>query len=350
MLVDTSTALKLVLRVLALGAALTVTCLAPLSAQADLNSTMSVTAQSALSPLTPVGGESAFPFKSASDSGVIKHFTSTPSYGCSNGGLCVVGWDACVYSALVGNFTQTLQQYTVPGCTPVQTPWITVKGGTTSGWAVYCPSKAPYSWVNGYPGSQGQTFQWWTDSQYVGTFAQPPGTNTPGPNPPAKIDFSVHDWSLYSHHWLFIAACSTVSNSDTSTITNQPPYSHGDGPSARPTGLPGVSVLEASRVSRGPAMRVTKRGPRSYVITRQFNLKPRRQLTYRVSCRRGYRQVTRRWSIGWWTTGPPRRADGTATATRRRSTSKRTLALVVRTNKRLQPGTAQLQVVLGCQR
>lgn len=141
---------------------------------------MSVTAQSALSPLTPVGGESAFPFKSASDSGVIKHFTSTPSYGCSNGGLCVVGWDACVYSALVGNFTQTLQQYTVPGCTPVQTPWITVKGGATSGWAVYCPSKAPYSWVNGYPGSQGQTFQWWTDSQYVGTFAQPPGTNPAG--------------------------------------------------------------------------------------------------------------------------------------------------------------------------
>jgi hypothetical protein len=334
--------------VLALGVALMGLCFAPLQAQAELSPTASAVAQSELSPLAPVGGESAFPFKSSSDTGVINHFTSTPSRGCSNGGLCVVGWDACVYSALLGNFTQTLQQYTVPGCTPVQTPWIHVTGGRTSGWAVYCPSKAPYSWVNGYPGSQGQTFQWWTDNQYVGSFSQPPGTNTSGPNPPAKIDFSVHDWSVYSHNWLFVAACSTVSNQN---IPQQPPYSHGDGPSARPTGLPGVSSIEETSggTPRGPAMKITKGGPRSYVITRQFKLKPNRKVTYRVSCRRGYRQVTRRWAIGWYTTGPPKRADGTATATRL-AAPKRTLAVRVRTNKRVQPGTAQLQVVLGCRR
>ena len=139
---------------------------------------MSVTAQSALSPLAPVGGESAFPFKSASDSGVIKHFTSTPSYGCSNGGLCVVGWELCLQRPR-RELHETLQQYTVPGCTPVQTPGSPSRAGPRAA-GPSLPMKAPYSWVNGYPGSQGQTFQWWTDSQYVGTFAQPPGTNTAG--------------------------------------------------------------------------------------------------------------------------------------------------------------------------
>lgn len=295
--------------------------------------------------------ESAFPLKSSGDSGVIPYFSSSPSIPCGNGGLCVSGWDACTYSQLEGNFSSSLQQYTVPGCTPVQTPWIHFKGGTTSGWAVYCPASAPYSWVNGYPGSQGQTFQWWTDSNYVGSFSEPPGTNTSGPNPPAKIDFSVHDWSLYSHNWLFIAACSTVSNNDFATIDNQPPYSHGVGPSARPHGLPGVSGLlgAVQRPPRGPALRITKNGPRSYVITRQINLRRNRRVTYRVSCRAGYRKVTQRWAIGWYTNGPPKARNGKATVTRR-SAGKRTYSLSVRTNNRVRPMTAQLQMIVACKR
>jgi hypothetical protein len=297
---------------------------------------------------------SAFPFKSAGDSGQIYNGPTIPSSGCGNGGLCVEGWDACTYSSLIGGGSLNLQQYTVPGCTPVQTPWIQVKWWTTSSWTVYCPSSAPYAWNdNGWPGSQGQTFQWWSDSNSIGSLSVVPFQNKAGPSPPGQMDYSVHNWGTSDHNWLYIAACSTMSNDDPAA-EHQPPYSHGIGPSAVPHGLPRSitgtqsSALSMRQAVRGPSYRLTAVSSRAYKVTREANVKPRTRAIYRLACRPGYRITSRRSAIGRYTINPPTARDGTV-RTRMRTTG-RSVAVTVQPSRRVRAGTARLQIAVGCGR
>lgn len=311
----------------------------------------------------PPRGGSASPFKSSTDSGILYDWSayesdaSFPS-GCT-GSACYSGWDACTYTQDIGSFNQDLQQYTVPGCVPVQTPWIETKASTTQGWALYCPTSAPYAWDLGYPGNQGQADEFWNDGTgWMKNLAQVPGNNRNGPNPVGKADWSMHNWSaIHSHHWGYIIGCSTISNSS-NAAEQQPPYSHGQGTSACPHGwpIPGNSCSTGLGVGgpgagivKGPAHRVTRTGARSYSVTREVDLRRGRVATYALSCRAGYRRVLRHWAVGWYTRTAPSRRQGRAQA-RVASEGTRSLAVRVRTNDRVRPGTARLQLALSCRR
>jgi hypothetical protein len=305
----------------------------------------------------PRGGSASF-FKSSTDSGILYDWSSyenEPS-GCLQN-ACGSGWDACTYSQAIGSFNQDLQQYTVPGCVPAQTPWISTNPSTTGGWAIYCPSSAPYQWRT--IEAQGQTYQFWTDtSGWMKNLAPVPGQNSSGPNPPAKADWSMHNWSaIHSHHWGYIVGCSTISDGS-SAVYSQPPYSHGQGTSACPHNWPipqnvcgpGVGVGgPRTRMLKGPAYRVTRTGPRSYGVTREVDLRRGRVATYSLSCRRGYRRVSQHWAVGSYTTTPPSRRQG-QTQERVISERARSLTLSVRTNAHVRPGTARLQIALDCRR
>lgn len=219
-----------------------------------------------------------------------------------------------------------------------------------------CPSSAPYQWRT--IEAQGQTYQFWTDtSGWMKNLAPVPDQNSSGPNPPAKADWSMHNWSaIHSHHWGYIVGCSTISDGS-SAVYSQPPYSHGQGTSACPDNWPipacashGIVVGgPRTRMLKGPAYRVTRTGSRSYGVTREVDLHSGRIATYSLSCRRGYRRVSQHWAVGWYTTTPPSRRQG-QTQERVISERARSLTLSVRTNAHVRPGTARLQIALDCRR
>jgi hypothetical protein len=253
------------------------------------------------------------------------------------------GFDACTYTKAYDNATLSYQQYDVAGCVPVQTPWISLRGWQTRGWAVYCPASAPNSWIS----SLGGALQEWTGSSIVAEMNEVQSENTFGPHPPAKSDYYTTNWGTSIHHWLYVVGCSPQ---PWKNVGDGGQYCCGEGTSGAPN-FAGGAAAPASRalMLKGPARRETSVAPGFYSETREFDLVPQARRTYRVKCRRGYQLRFARHGIGWFMRREPGRHDGTV-HDRRHRFGKRGFKVTTSTDRYVRRGTVRLQLDFGCGR
>ena len=301
----------------------------------------------ALSQDVGPGYYSAFPFKEVGDSGVIE-------YTDIIGGPYVVdtwvvsGEDPCVYWNVPADEANSQQQYNVPGCVGVATPWIRLKPWHSGGWAVYCPSSAPYNWGAGGPLSY--PTQVVLGSKAVKFSSYGPAQRS-GPKPVGKGDYYATNYSLTnSHHWRFAIGCS----SEEFTRTGQGgKYSNGEGPSGSPFPR-SASIANARAQASGPA--AARRGPiarrsridyTTFDKTIEVDRRPNRTRTYRAVCPRGHRVVFARHGIGWFTGALPPRRGLAAKVDDRPKGVRRGFEVRVATGD-IPARTARLQMHLGC--
>ena len=287
-----------------------------------------------LAPAAASADPSAWPYKQPGDSGRFDY--NDFDFGGEAFGKQVDGFDACTFTDPYDINVDTYQQYQVNGCVPVATPWIKLKALQTKGWKVYCPRSAPYNWAAGTSGLGGAE-QFWRTSRSVhlgDVFSEHyhPGTS----------DHESFNGSLRTHHWLFVIGCSPAAYKSQNV-----PYSNGAGPSGKPAGCCGSSSRRGVAKSRGPSLRRDLRAT-SYEDTREWRLNRSARRTYFAKCAPGYRVRLRKWAVGWYTAGPPRRRDGRSAESARRL--RRGIAVTVRTHRLRRPGLARLQIRVGCQR
>lgn len=289
---------------------------------------------------------SAYPFKGDGDTGVVSpaDFLNAMSGGNPE------GWDACVISDPYNDTVLALQQYPVADCVPIQTPWIQLKALGTRGWAIYCPRSAPNSWID----SSGGGLQAWSDTNSSWAMQEIQADNSYGPNPVAKSDYYMTNWSFKEVHFGFLVGCSPQAW----TGAGMPDYCCGAGVSARPSwstapgsarGAGAAVTPVTAKAVRGPKRRRIVHSPTRYSETREVNLAPRSKRTHVMRCKRGFLPYHQHWGVGWYTKRTPRpKTDGKVGEFARGI--KRGFRVTAKANKRVKRGSARLQASLSCHR
>lgn len=348
---------------------------------------------------------SAWPFKAAGDSGVISTYDWDFDDQADEEGDWATGFDACTYTHQFNNADMSFQQYTIPGCVPVMTPWIQMtKWLKPYGWKLYCPSSAPYFWGglgDGAPTGAGALQMWRTADQEVKY--EPNPANTDWYHPGTSDHAAFLPVPFTSHHWLFVIGCGgAYPGTDV-------PYCCGQGPSARvgpsladdpatpppdpvtpapptpdpvtPTPAPAPipaptppapvdpvdpapghhgppSAQAAARLApedrpnphqvKGPPQHVRWVSPYRYEMTQEHDLRPGARATFRIRCKPGFRAERKRYGIGWYTASAPDARDGTVRDRQRHV--RRGYAVTVEASDGVRPGQVRLQMQLHCER
>jgi len=346
---------------------------------------------------------SAWPFKAAGDSGVISAQDWNYEDIADAGGDIAMGFDACTYTDDFRLTATSYQQYTIPGCVPVMTPWIQMSTWLKPyGWKLYCPSNAPYFWGgvgdNAPPGVGAiQLWRTSTEVQY-----EPIPENTDWYDPGTSDHAAYLSVPFTKHHWLFVIGCGPAyPGSEAKYCCGQGPSARvgpslGDGPATTPSDPvtpaptpdpvtptptptppppdpvtpapapidtePGrhgpPSAQAASRPSaadrpnphqaKGPPRHVRWVTPYRYEMTHEHDLRPGRRATYRIRCKPGFRAEHERYGIGWYTASAPDARDGTVRD--RRRDVRRGYAVTVDASDGVRPGQVRLQMQLHCER
>jgi hypothetical protein len=312
------------------------------------------------------GATSGWPLKDRNDSGFVTknddylhNFTGWSTCRNPNGGDCtVIGLQACILAnaSQLWNTSNPQQQWNVPGCVAISTPWIATKPSTTAGWAIYCGGPTPYQYADFPIGG----IQWWAErdggrdgQSWIGNFY------SSGLDNASKVDKTAHNWSLVStHYWGFYAACSST-NPNGATFGQGGNYccaqgflypvfglQFGAGAGAGSAGTPG---RPRAVMARGPARRTTRYSRYYHETTHEVDVTPNGRRTYRRTCPRGYRAVFRRATLGYYTTRRVGRRYSKRVRIRERRIGARTLAVTVRTG-RIKRREVRLQTHIGCVR
>ena len=284
---------------------------------------------------------SAVPYKFSNDSGQISssdllkgNITATTN-SCTAPGhtnCTIINPQACVWTDPFNNFSPFFQQWNVPGCVLVTTPWIKMGGLATEGWAAYCPASAPYNWsANGFGSIS--AIQQWVTSTHTG-YVQPASGNSEK----TKIDYYATNLSFYTNYWRYIAACSTQSFTDGHAGGK---YCCGQG-----VHLLGQRLGEPRTGPPARTMR-PRRGVRE--TTYEWSPQARTTRTRRFLCPRGYRLIFGRGSVGFMSAAAPARQTQRDVREKARRFGRRGYAVTITTG-RIRRGDVRVQVTTDCAR
>ncbi|HEX2160753.1 MAG TPA: hypothetical protein VHF88_02935 [Thermoleophilaceae bacterium] len=278
----------------------------------------------------------------------------------------------CTYQPAGGEW------WNIPDCKPNVTPWISVGKLGHSGWKLYCPGGAPFSYQNvlnaGFAFTSNST-DWsrsskWIDaptatgSRYTGNGKYPDWlyykgqTLNPGDFSSGWVDAFVVNWDpFHDHSWRYAMGCAaTNAVEDPSGVQVGPIPGGPDGDDALDydnvvaTADPPAGAARTAQSSDGPAAPqrrsiVAVRRDGRIERLRELPLRPRRTTRVTVRCAKGERLVRGSHSVAYDTRRPPRthRHNDVAGRTRR--------AYSVRVKVgRVAPRTVWLQARAICQR
>jgi hypothetical protein len=258
----------------------------------------------------------------------------------------------CTYQPAGGEW------WDIPDCKPNVTPWITVGRLGHSGWKLYCPNGAPFSYQNVFNGGlvfAANSTDWsrsskWIDSptatsnRYTGNGKYPDWsvgyegqTLNPADYTPGWVDAFVINWDpIHKHSWRFAIGCSaTNAVSDPSGVQVGPIPGGPDGdevfdydnvvPTAEPPSAAASAAQRRATSLRRRSVTTVRRDGRIERL-RELPLAPNRTTRVTVSCRSGQRLLSQRYAVAYDTRRPPRTHRHRAKADRTR----RALKLQVR--------------------
>jgi len=280
----------------------------------------------------------------------------------------------CTYQPVGGEW------WNIPNCEANVTPWITVGRLGHSGWKLYCPNGAPFSYQNVLNGGfafGANSTDWsrsskWidsptaTDNRYTGNGKYPDWSVgyegqvlNPADFTPGWVDAFVINWDpVHKHSWRYAIGCSAINAvSDPSGVQVGPIPGGPDGDDMLeydnvvasadpPTGSSGASATVQARAA-SPQRRtaVSVRPDKRIERLRELPLKAGRTNRVTVACVKGERLVRGRHAIAYDTRRPPRRYRHSDRA----RAGRRAYTVVVRVG-RVAPRTVWLQARAICQR
>lgn len=328
-------------------------------------------------PVTGVGNISAWPYKTPLDGGTYQVASLEAfdgPFGAFDGQ--VDGYDPCVFDfeavQPATSNEQTIQQYLVPNCAPVISPWITTKAAHNDNWVLTCPASAPYSYAAIAESTQDvrESVALLNGSVTVANW---------GPNPRGAYSQSYSNWGTERHSWAWSMGCGDqfYGYDWYKDRPNYTPYTGGTVPTASVlspnlTGVAGsggpvtaaalssrlghtragtaarASSTTPSVATRGPAFRALRVDAANITRTIEVDLRPNRTRRHRATCPRGHRVSHVGHAVGWYTRKPPTRKQAAMVDHERRAT-KTGRGLEVRvTTKRTPKNLVRLQVHYGC--
>ena len=310
---------------------------------------------------------SAWPYKRPSDTGILTvEQWQSDAFNQKFGKYQTVGGvDPCVYwdAAFSSDMPPpAAQQYNVPGCAPVASPWIKLSPWKTRGWALYCPSSAPYNWNAEGPQNKDDTGK--LDSptrqaQYIKTssfvdvvsFGVQEWT---GPKPVGLAEYYATNWAFKHHTWRYGISCSPEPFTG---IPQGGKYSRGEGPSG--SLLRGSAIAQGDSDAAGAVTAATpiigRRGPTRDIRrvdaanvqkTIEVDLVPQQVRRYQATCPKGQAPSFAHYGVGWFTGQRPSVADMTKVKDTQRSITRGTEVRIE--TKSIPRRTVRLQIHLGC--